>query len=270
MGIRNRKRELLGRIQCKNLDARFAQIVEQGLGRSPFETKAIVNVLHEVFDPFLDQAGALAPPGKITLVAVSAEEPAGKSVAACAKVTVCLSLHRGADDDRLLADQGPTAWRRARLPDLCQQALAQGALLTREDLAHHVFFVGARTISRDLAALRQQQPEPVLPLRSTVQDIGPLLSHRVQIVRLALEGKTTSQICDIMRHSPSAVANYLTTFTRCLWLERQGLQVGQIAFLVRRGKKLVRQYLELGRQCGGDKNLAYHRDELLRLGGTGA
>ena len=41
MAIRNRKRELLGRIQCKNLDDRFAQIVHHGLECSPFETDAL-------------------------------------------------------------------------------------------------------------------------------------------------------------------------------------------------------------------------------------
>ena len=58
-------------------------------------------------------------------------------------------------------------------------------------------------------------------MRSTLHDIGPVLTHRTQIVRLALQGKTTSQICQIMHHSPEAVANYLSTFTRCAhWLAR--------------------------------------------------
>jgi hypothetical protein len=267
MGIRNIKREELRRIECKNLDARFTDIMRHGLNCSPFEAQAVLNAVHEVYHPFMDDTCTTAPPGKVTLVAVSADESAGKAVADCEKVTVCLTVHRGAEDDRLLVKDGPAAWRRARLLDLCQQALSQGALLTREDLAHHVFFVGTRTISRDLAALRRQTPEVLIPLRSTLQDMGPVLTHRVQIVRLALEGKTTSQICDIMRHSPAAVTNYLSTFTRCLWLKERGLQVGQIAFLVRRGKGLVGQYLELAEACRGERNMEYHLAELLRLGG---
>jgi len=82
-----------------------------------------------------------------------------------------------------------------------QQALSQGALLTREDLAYRVFFVSTRTVSRDLLALRQADPKTPLPLRSNVHDIGPVLTHRTQIVRLALQGKTTSQICQIMKPS---------------------------------------------------------------------
>lgn len=266
MGVRNRKKEEERRILCKNLDAKFLHIIQEGLNCSPFEANAVMEAVKEVYFPFLDESCAMGPPGKVTLVAVCADEPAGKAVADCEKRTVCLTVHRGAPDDRLLLDSGAAEFRRARIPDLCQEALSQGALLTREDLAHHVFFVGTRTISRDLAVLRKQEGLPPVPLRSTVHDIGPVLTHRVQIVRLALEGKTTSQICDIMRHSPSAVSNYLSTFVRCAQLARREMQVGQIAFLLRRGRGLVRHYLDLLQECEREKNMAYHLKEFLRAG----
>src|SRR5436190_909830 len=104
---------------------------------------------------------------------------------------------------------------------------------------------GTRTISRDLAALRKQEPPVPVPLRSTVHDIGPMLTHRVEIVRLALRGKTMTQICQIMRHSPAAVANYLATFTRVAQLAERHLHSTQIAFLLQRGRGLVERYLEL-------------------------
>ena len=47
------------------------------------------------------------------------------------------------------------------------------------------------------------------------------------------------------------------------------MEVGQIAFLLRRGKGLIQKYLQLLTECESDKNLAYHLDELLRLGGVG-
>src|SRR5262245_30617035 len=105
--------------------------------------------------------------------AVCADEPAGKPISKCAKRTVSLTLHRGAEDDRLLQQGGPEGFRRARIPDLCQEALSQGVLLTREDLAYRIFFNHPRTITRDLAAIRKQDPQRPVPLRSTVQDIGP-------------------------------------------------------------------------------------------------
>ena len=47
------------------------------------------------------------------------------------------------------------------------------------------------------------------------------------------------------------------------------MQAGQIAFLLRKGKGLIRQYLDLLKQCEQDRNMAYHLDELLRLGRGG-
>ena len=269
MGIRNRSKEALERLAGKSLDTRFLHEIQHGLNCSPFEAEAVLQVVKEVYFPFIDAELPMAPPGKITLIAVSAEEPAGKPVAQCEKATVCLTLHRGGADDRLLHEHGAVAFRRARIPDLCQEALSQGGLLTAEDLAYRAFFVSPRTITRDLTTLRRAEPGRMIPLRSTVHDIGPVLTHRTEIVRLALQGKTTSQICRILHHCPQAVANYLATFTRCVQLARRQMQVGQIAFLLRRGPALVRQYLELLAQCDRDKNMAYHLDELLRLGDGG-
>jgi DNA-binding CsgD family transcriptional regulator len=103
----------------------------------------------------------------------------------------------------------------------------------------------------------------------TLHHLRPVLTHRVQIVRLALQDKTSSQICQIMHHSPEAVANYLSTFTRCAQLAREEMQVGQIAFLLRRGPALIRSYLDLLAECRRDRNMAYYLDELLRIGSRG-
>lgn len=269
MGIRQRDREVIERLDSKTLDARFTTEIQQGLNCSPFEAHAVLDVVKEVYFPFLAAEATEPAPGKITLIAVAADEPAGKPIAACDKQSVCLTLHRGKTDDLLFQQHGPAGFRQARLLDLCQQALSQGALLTAEDLAYRVFFVTTRTISRDLKAVRQAHPDVLIPMRSTLHDLGPVLTHRVQIVRLALQGKTTSQICQIMHHSPEAVANYLSTFTRCAQLAREKMQVGQIAFLLRRGPSLIRSYLDLLAECQRDRNMAYHLDELLRIGSCG-
>lgn len=266
MGIRNCRKEVVDRLGSKTLDAQFLAVIRDGLNCSPFEADAVLDVVKEVFGPYFGAAPAQVQPGKLTLVAVSAEEPAGKPLADCEKKTVCLTVHRGEQDDRLIHEESPAAFRRSRIPAVCQEALSQDALLTGEDLAYRIFFVTPRTITRDLTALRKDDPETLIPLRSTIHDIGPVLSHRTQIVRLALQGLTTSKICLKLRHSPEAVGNYLATFTRCVQLERQGMDVGQIAFLVGRGRKLVEGYLELLRECQTDKTMSYHLEELLRLG----
>ena len=130
MGVRNKKKETLRRLNSKTLDARFLNEIRNGLNCSPFESEAVLEVAKEVYFPFLDEQSVKAPPGKVTLIAVSADEPAGKPVVDCEKQSVCLTIHRGTGDDRILQEQGAAGFRQARILDLCQEALSQGALLT--------------------------------------------------------------------------------------------------------------------------------------------
>lgn len=80
MGIRNKKRETFRRLDSKTLDAKFLQEIQHGLNCSPFKAEAVLEVLKEVYFPFLDAQCVKGPPGKVTLIAVSADEPAGKPV----------------------------------------------------------------------------------------------------------------------------------------------------------------------------------------------
>jgi hypothetical protein len=135
MGIRNVKRQELQR-----LEAKFLGEIQSGLNCSPFEAEAVLQVVQEVYFPVLAQLDSPpVQPGKLSLLGVDADEPAGKPLAQCAKRVVSLTLHRGAVDDKLLQEKGPAAFRQARIPELCQEALSQGVVLTREDLAYRVF-----------------------------------------------------------------------------------------------------------------------------------
>ena len=75
MGVRNKKREELRRLNSKTLDARFLNEIRHGLNCSPFEAEVVLEVVKEVYFPFLDEQSVKAPPGKVTLIAVSADEP---------------------------------------------------------------------------------------------------------------------------------------------------------------------------------------------------
>jgi len=269
MGIRNQKLQLFRRLEAKTLDRQFEVQVREGLGCSPFEAKAVLEVVRDVYGPYLGETPANQLPGCLTLMCIDAEEPGGKAVVDCQLRAVTVRLHRGEVDDRLLREQGPGGFRRERLPDLCQEVFSQGGLATREDLAYRVFCVSVRTISRDLAWWRLHDPERVLPLRSHLQDIGPVLTHRERIVELALDGRTTTEICRIVHHSPEAVGNYLQTFARCAFLDGEGMQAGQIAYLLRRGRRLVESYLELLASCRLDRNRQFHLRQLLEPGQPG-
>ena len=63
MGVRNREREVIERLDSKTLDARFTTEIEQGLNCSPFEAEAVLDVVKEVYFPFLS-AESTGPAGQ--------------------------------------------------------------------------------------------------------------------------------------------------------------------------------------------------------------
>jgi hypothetical protein len=80
MGVPNPGREELLRLEAKTLDAQFLTAIQKGLNCSPFESHAVLEVVKEVYFPVL---GETAPPdpGKLCVVGVCADEPAGKQPA---------------------------------------------------------------------------------------------------------------------------------------------------------------------------------------------
>lgn len=266
MSYRNPQLEALGRLKLKSRKGQFIAKLREGLEYSPFEAKIIVDMVEETFLPLWDHTTASVPEGRISLVAVKEDEPAGKPISECTKTTVCLQVHRGPEDDRIIVQEGMQAFRRRRIPHLLQEALSQGGVLTREDLAYRVFFTSPRTISRDLRTIRQKTPDIALPLRSMRQDIGPVLTHRKQIINLVLQGRTEKEIATQTGHSMSSVENYLATFVQVARLAEQNIEAPEIALLLRRSEKLISQYLELLSQAKLVPAMRYYLDQLLEMG----
>lgn len=238
--IRNPRIEVERRLSAKTLEETFKEKMREGLGCSAFEAEAVLETVKEVFFP---RNVENVSPGQMVLLAISAKEPVSKPLRDCSFLPVVLTLHAGEEDDRLRRREGVEALRRRQLARMASEALEQGALLTAEDFAYRIFNCGMRTISRDLAALRQAGE--VVPLRSQQKDIGRALSHRVEAVRLYLERKSYSQIAQRIHHSQAAIRNYVTTFAAVAAMTRRGMGAGEIAFVAQISPALVRDYQEL-------------------------
>ena len=119
-----------------------------------------------------------------------------------------MTLYAGDQDYRYRRQHGIDAVARLRqrqIQRMAQEALDQGALLTAEDLAFRIFNCGLRTISRDLATLREEGL--IVPLRSQQKDARRALSHRAEAVELYLKRHTFTQIRQKIRHSLPCIAN---------------------------------------------------------------
>jgi hypothetical protein len=106
-----------------------------------------------------------------------------------ASVEVSWTLDAGAEDQAVLEGHGRVALRRVRRQRLLDEALAQGAAATQEDLAQ-ALNVGLRTIKRNFEEMQAQGL--YLPTRGNLQGIGRGQTHKAQILGRWLRGETVS------------------------------------------------------------------------------
>jgi transcriptional regulator GlxA family with amidase domain len=168
--------------------------------------------------------------------------PFGPKLAASEKVTVTLTVDSGAEDAQVRASQGAEGLRRGRLLRLTDEALAQGGVLTQEDLAR-LLGVDRRTIERDVRALKAAGHS--VATRGTVKSVGRGQTHKVKIIELWLNGEGYDKISRWVHHSPQAIQRYVKTFLRLVALHREGKSVAELAFLTQTTPKLVGDYLAL-------------------------
>ncbi len=243
--IRDTEREQLNRLAVKTLDQIFVMRLKEGMGCSMFEAEAVTDLVREVYFPWLANPAAVQA-GQLAMTAVSADEPGHKPLAQCKMVPIVLTLYAGESDHRLRLEHGRQGIARLRqelIYRMAHEALDQGALLTAEDLAFRILNCGLRTISRDLKALAEAGL--TVPLRSQQKDAGRAVTHRAQAVELYLKRYTFTQIGQRLRHSLSAIANYVVSFAVVVAHTRDGHPVDEIAFLMQISPNLVRGYQEL-------------------------
>ena len=230
------------RLQRKQLDQQFISEVRNGCNCSPFEAEAILETVNKVYGAFFDNSSTIQP-GQIQLTVISCEARISSALSEAPMVTVTLTMTDDGADLDIRQKHGIVALRQHRLQRICTEAVQQGGLLTVEDLANRLFNCGERTLCRDIKQMKDKGI--ILPLRSTVKDMGRTLSHRADIVRHWLLGKEYSQIGRDTFHSAAAVHNYIDKFKRVVSLSLAGCEPFTIAFLVRLSSNLVKQYLEL-------------------------
>lgn len=238
--LRNQKQEKKDRLQCKTLDAEFARSVQKGLGCSGFEAEAIVKLAKATYQS--DGQTKTLRPGQMIVTVISELEGARRKIREAAMVRVVITID-DPGDVALREHFGSDELRRHRLVRVCQETLEQGGLMTVEDLAYRIFNVGERTVVRDLAILRTQGI--VVPLRSTIRDIGRTVTHKEQIIHWWLAGKQYDYISRAVHHSTAAIRNYVETFKRAVALDREGHTITNIAFLIGASPTLVKTYLQL-------------------------
>jgi hypothetical protein len=196
------------------------------------------------------QSPAYLKPGQMMVMAICAHEPPGKPLADCQFKPIVITLHSPEDEQlrqQLTGREVIPELRRAKLARIAAEAVAQDSYLTVEDVANLIFNCGERTVLQDLAMLQQQGQ--VVPLRGQQMDIGRGVSHKVQVIELALQRHAPSVIARRLHHSLTAVERYLADFSAIASLLAEGWPVETISFVRRVSLALVREYQQLYQQA---------------------
>lgn len=206
----------------------------------------IAQAVLEEAEACLAYAASNRQAGQREVVLVSRSAAHGQSLSETATKPVLWTVDDGENDTAMLLSQGRQSLRRVRIQRLLDEAVAQGALASQEDLAH-ALEVSVRTIKRDCTAL--QQAGVWLPLRGNVLSIGRGQTHKGQIVKRWLQGETYDQLVRSTHHSLPCISRYVQTFVRMIALARTGMSESQIAHLTQCGSHLVQEYLALEQAC---------------------
>lgn len=244
------------RLSQKQLDTQFINILKKGMNCSSFEASAIKNVVYDVYHPFFDNLGTLNP-GQMLFEVVSIENGPQRQLSDCKMVSVIITLDAGISDLEVKKVLGVIGLRRHRLQRVANEAFQQGGLLTVEDIANRLLNCGERTVCRDIKALKEQNI--VLPLRSTIKDMGKAITHRTLIVKHWLLGLEYTEIARRTSHSVNSVANYVDKFKRVVCLAKSNHEINTIAFLVKISPYLAQQYYDLHQNI---KAAEYRNEEL--------
>jgi len=250
------------RLQAKTPERRFLQVLEREFQYAPRVAQA---VLQEAQACLLGTSELLRP-GQVRMILTRYDAGHGRALRDTETTEVTWTVDAGLEDRRVLQQHGRTALRRVRIQRLLDEALAQGAVATQEDLAQ-ALHVSLRTIKRDCATLKAQSI--YLPTRGNLRGIGRGQTHKARIVALWLRGATYDQIARQMRHSLPAIQRYIQTFVRVVDLHRQGFTDSQVATLLNIGLALVREYLAVYEQNDAPECRERLTEQIERLGRAG-
>jgi len=123
------------------------------------------------------------------------------------------------------------------------EAYAQDGLLSLVD-AQWLFLTSYNELGKAINEYEQTE-HVLLPTPGTVLDAGNKVTHKGLVVRLYLDGLTTTQIARKLYHSEVAVDNYIGTFDKVALLHLYGVTRQHMRLVSGRSFRLIDEYLRL-------------------------
>lgn len=250
--------QTINRLQSKTPERRFLRVLEDEFHQPPRVAQVL---LEEARACLLGRASALRP-GQLRVILTQITAGHGQPLCKTATQEVVWTIDAGQEDHHVLQQYNHIGLRRVRIQRLLDEALAQGAVATQEDLAY-ALHVSVRTIKRDCKHLEAKGI--YLPTRGNLKGIGRGQTHKAQIVGRWLCGETYDQIMLHTRHSSSSIKRYVQAFVRVVELHQEGFSEGNIALVLDTSVYLVREYLTVYDQHDSPEQRARLKEQIERL-----
>ena len=245
------------RLEQQTLETLVRQLLQHDLGTTERVAELVAADLMGVIGRTFQLTDAQRP-GEVAILVdkyapdfISGERPADREVTA---IMVPLFTEQA---KALWRSDESASRRRARLAALvATAAFEQGGIMTVQGLAE-LLHVSPSTLGSDLRSLAiELEAHHEIPTKGTLEDAGPTLTHKTEIVGLDLHGLTGPQITWLTRHAPVSRDRYIATYRRVeaiLRAEGRIPSVDDVSRLLRLRRHVAKQYVDLLEQhhrCG--------------------
>lgn len=221
-------------------------VTEFGYANKVIFAEAMIERILETIDAFVTPA-SLVKPGQMLWMAVANDgnKHLFKSMKDTPQVPVVLDLVTDHDLQALADNQDLLVLRRQRHIRLLDQAYDQGGALAHTDLCA-ITLSGEGQVARDIAHVQRTQAR-LLPHRGTVHDVGPTLSHKVQVARLLEAGYLEPEIGRKLSptHDLRSVERYAQTYKNVIKLLERGFTPTEISGILSISRRLIGAYIEI-------------------------
>ena len=232
-------KQLTKRLQTKSVKQSIVTSIAKDFNLTPILAEAYFS---QISNYFLQHAEVELTAGQIHYLAIDENEPAGKPLALCKKVSVKLSLHLPEEDIPVYKKSGLRGLRHHKIIRLTNQTIDQGGVLSYEDIAF-ILTCSVVTIKRDMSQMRRAGI--ILPSRGWRHEMGRGQTHKTQILDLFLSGYQFTDIERRTKHSETAIKRYIQDFARVVLLHTKGFSLDQIRISTNFSHRLIGEYLKL-------------------------
>lgn len=233
------EQQLTKRLQTKSVKQSIINSIAKDFNLTPILAEAYFS---QISNYFLQHAEIELTAGQIHYLAIDENEPAGKPLALCKKVSVKLSLHLPEEDIPVYKKSGLRGLRHHKIIRLTNQTIDQGGVLSYEDIAF-ILTCSVVTIKRDMSQMRRAGI--ILPSRGWRHEMGRGQTHKTQILDLYLSGYQFTDIERRTKHSETAIKRYIQDFARVVLLHTKGFSLDQIRVSTNFSHRLIGEYLKL-------------------------